>query len=97
SVRFAHSRKRTSGTGPRFSCSRRKPAGPFLSSARPLVSSRRTLGACDRLPAVLAVSQLLAGGSYLPPRGAPAQPECLGGAFRLPPAGAASGSIIRRL
>jgi len=36
SFRFAHSRKRTYGAGPRFSCSRRKPAGPFLPCAGPL-------------------------------------------------------------
>jgi len=84
--RFAHSRKRNACAGPRFPGTvpiggfpirgyREPPPGlPSLSDSLSGKKLRASLNGCT-------VSQLLAGGSYWPPGGAPAPPECVGGAF----------------
>ena len=85
--RFAHSRKRNACAGPRFpgrrpdrgfppirGCREYPPGLPSLSDGLSGKKLRASLNGCT-------VSQLLAGGSYWPPGGAPAPPECVGGAF----------------
>ena len=85
--RFAHSRKRNACAGPRFpgrrpdrgfppirGCREPPPGLPSLSDGLSGKTLRASLNGCT-------VSQLLAGGSYWPPGGAPAPPECVGGAF----------------
>ena len=84
--RFAHSRKRNACAGPRFpgtvliggfpirGCLASLPGLPSLSDGLSGKKLRASLNGCT-------VSQLLAGGSYWPPGGAPAPPECVGGAF----------------
>ena len=84
--RFAHSRKRNACAGPRFpgavsiggfpirGCREPPPGLPSLSDGLSGKKLRASLNGCT-------VSQLLAGGSYWPPGGAPAPPECVGGAF----------------
>ena len=78
--RFALSRKRTApGRAFRFGAAG-LPAVPAVRMApcgRPLTVRAFRQAANRTAP----VSQLLAGGSYWPPGGAPAPPECLGGAF----------------
>src|SRR4249920_3603367 len=85
--RFAHSRKRNACAGPRFpgrrldrgvppirGCREPPPGLPSLSDGLSGKKLRASLNGRT-------VSQLLAGGSYWPPGGAPAPPECVGGAF----------------
>ena len=83
--RFAHSRKRNACAGPRFpgtvSIGFPDPRLPRVPTGFAVISDglsgkklRASLNGCT-------VSQLLAGGPYWPPGGAPAPPECVGGAF----------------
>ena len=83
--RFAHSRKRNACAGPRFpgtvSIGFPDPRLPRVPTGFAVISGglsgkklRASLNGCT-------VSQLLAGGPYWPPGGAPAPPECVGGAF----------------
>ena len=82
--RFAHSRKRNCCAGPRFPCrvlirvSRSRLPVAHRDRRHFWWPRRQKL---RQASAVRIVSQLLAGGSYWPPGGAPAPPECLGGAF----------------
>ena len=84
--RFVQCRKRNSCAGPRF-------PGPVLIGGSRSEAAVRVLTGFAAISDGLSgknrgqasngrtVSQLLAGGSYWPPGGAPAPPECLGGAF----------------
>jgi len=85
--RFAHSRKRNACAGPRFPGRRPDRGFPPIRGCREYPPGLPSLSdglSGKKLRASLngrTVSQLLAGGPYWPPGGAPAPPECVGGAF----------------